>query len=122
MSKYCSVIVKYFDNVLTSLATKHFSACTQRFMVWCRAGVRSYFTINLHRLFLRAVYARKPLKPACTIPCVVGRSYSFALNCLSINPLINLSWSLLVLYLPFFVSISFQHLISLKLNSESGIR
>jgi len=39
-------------------------------MVWCRAGVRSYFPISLHRLFLRASNARKPLKPACTIPCI----------------------------------------------------
>ncbi len=45
----------------------------QRFMVWCRAGVRSYFPISLHRLSLRATNARKPLKPACTIPCVCAQ-------------------------------------------------
>ena len=39
-------------------------------MVWCRAGLRNEKPFSLHRPFLRATNARKPLKPACTIPCV----------------------------------------------------
>ena len=38
-------------------------------MVSC--GITRRFPISLHRLFLRATNLRKPLKPACTIPCVV---------------------------------------------------
>jgi len=38
-------------------------------MVSC--GITKRFPISLHQLFLRATNLRKPLKPACTIPCVV---------------------------------------------------
>lgn len=37
-------------------------------MVSC--GITRRFPISLHQLFLRATNHRKPLKPACTIPCV----------------------------------------------------
>ena len=37
-------------------------------MVSC--GITKRKSISLHRPFLRATNARKPLKPACTIPCV----------------------------------------------------
>jgi len=37
-------------------------------MVSC--GITKRKLISLHRLFLRTTNLRKPLKPACTIPCV----------------------------------------------------
>ena len=40
-------------------------------MVSCGSTKRKI--ISLHQLFLRATNARKPLKPACSIPCVVRR-------------------------------------------------
>jgi hypothetical protein len=39
-------------------------------MVSC--GITRQFPISLHLPFLRATNAQKPLKPACTIPCVVS--------------------------------------------------
>jgi hypothetical protein len=42
-------------------------------MVSC--GTTKRFPISLHRLFLQATNLRKPLKTACTIPCVGKRSY-----------------------------------------------
>jgi hypothetical protein len=38
-------------------------------------GIMRRFPISLHRLFLRATNPRNPLKPACTIPCVVCRLF-----------------------------------------------
>jgi hypothetical protein len=58
-------------------------------MVSC--GITKRFPISLHRPFLRATSARKPLKPACTIPCVVrwplfsNLFVSFLMHCLSIR-------------------------------------
>ena len=51
-------------------------------MVSC--GITRVFTVGLHQLFLRATNARKPLKPACTIPCVV-QSYFFTSFAFIIN-------------------------------------
>ena len=47
-------------------------------MVSC--GITKQFPISLHRPFLRATNARTPLKPACTIPCVVCCPYYQSLN------------------------------------------
>ncbi len=39
-------------------------------MVSC--GITKRFPISLHRNYLRTINLRKPLKPACTLPCVSG--------------------------------------------------
>lgn len=54
-----------------------FMACHQRLMVWCCAGLQSSFLISLHRPFLRVTNHTNPLKPACTIPCVVCWPFLF---------------------------------------------
>jgi hypothetical protein len=61
-------------------------------MVSC--GITKQFPISLHRPFLRATNLRKPLKPACTIPCVVrwpllfsNLFVSFLTHCLSVRAL-----------------------------------
>jgi hypothetical protein len=48
----------------------------ERLMVWCRAGIRSDFLSVYTDFFLRATNYRKPLKPACTIPCISCCNYS----------------------------------------------
>jgi hypothetical protein len=44
-------------------------------MVWCRAGLRGGFISVYTDFFLRATNLRKPIKPACTIPCVIHRQF-----------------------------------------------
>jgi hypothetical protein len=46
-------------------------------MVSC--GITRRFPISLHRLILRATNPRKPLKPACTIPCVTNWPLLFSI-------------------------------------------
>ena len=59
-------------------------------MVSC--GSTRRILISLHRLFLRATNARKPLKPACTIPCVSNWPFLFFVIFLSnIRKLFNRS-------------------------------
>ncbi|PRY87226.1 hypothetical protein BY457_1374 [Marinilabilia salmonicolor] len=57
-------------------------------MVSC--GITKRFPISLHRLFLRATNLRKPLKPACTIPCVRHWRFLFS-SCPSIKFALSLS-------------------------------
>jgi len=59
--------------ILVSVYLLHFgfSACGTTFDGMVSCGITRRFPISLHLLFLRATNHRNPLKPACTIPCVV---------------------------------------------------
>lgn len=45
--------------------------------VWCRAGVQGDFLSVYTGFFLLPINARKPLKPACTIPGVVPSCFCY---------------------------------------------
>lgn len=51
-------------------------------MVSC--GITRRFPISLHLLFLQATNLCNPLKPACTIPCVVSWCLLFKVNPLQV--------------------------------------
>ena len=67
------------DDVAEDAAIAEYSATSFDGMVSC--GITRRFPISLHRLFLRATNLRKPLKPACTIPCVCALHEHSAHTC-----------------------------------------
>jgi len=79
-----------FANLLKKDFFYFSSKCCPTYDGMVSCGITRRFPISLHRLFLRFTNLRKPLKPACTIPCVVrwpllflNLFVSFLSNCFS---------------------------------------